>query len=158
MAVSARRGATVLYGRTRLEAALYALLQRMRMQSLKRQVNAMTFFDQGHPEYRKLYRQAQVYLPTGSNKSGGWDEGRTTKSLPLDMFFKDANEKNSKNCHFTQIADLVAYAAFLKIKSEKGELEPWQAQYKLGTLFDEIPRSCLNLNVSATRDGIKRLS
>jgi hypothetical protein len=157
MVAAARRDAKGLYGRTRLEAALYALLQRMRTQSDQRQVNAMTFFDQGHPEYRKLYRQAQVYLPTGSQKSGGWDEGKSTKSLPLDMFFKDANEKNSKHCHFTQIADLVAYAAFLKIKAEKGELEPWQAQYNLGTLYDEIPEHLLNRAVSPTRDGIKRL-
>lgn len=108
MAASAKRGVSTLYGRTRLEAALYALLQRMRMQSLKREVNAMTFFDQGHPEYRKLYRQAQVYLPTGSNRTDGWEQGQTSKNLPLSMFFKDANEKNSKHCHFTQIADLIA--------------------------------------------------
>ncbi len=157
MVTSARRGATTLYGRTRLEAALYALMQRMRTQSVKQQVNAMAFFDQGHPEYRKLYRQAQVYLPTGSRQADGWDEGQTSKNLPLSMFFKDANEKNSKHCHFTQIADLVAYAAFLKIKSEQNELEPWQEQYRLGTLFDEIPIGLRNTLVSQSRDGIKRL-
>ncbi|MBU1323833.1 MAG: DUF3800 domain-containing protein [Alphaproteobacteria bacterium] len=157
MAAAARRGTSTLYGKTRLEAALYALLQRMRTQSDRRGVNAMVFFDQGHPEYRKLYRQAQVHLPTGSMVSGGWGDGRSSKNLSLGMFFKDANEKNSKHCQFTQIADLIAFAAFLKIKAENGELEPWQAQYGLGTLFDEIPKSLLNTAVSASRDGIKRL-
>lgn len=147
-----------LYGRTQLEAAMYALFQRMRTQCAKRNVNAMVFFDQGHPEYRKLYRQAQVFLSTGSSM-GSWASGGASKNMPLDMFFKDGNEKDSKHCWFTQVADLVAYAAFLKRKHELRQLTAWQAAYKLETLYDELPTAKINLAVSgrAPRDGIVRL-
>ena len=64
-----------LYGHDRLEAALYALFQRMRRNCVAEKTNAITFFDEGHPEYRKLYRMAQVYLPTGS-ALGGWSNGQ----------------------------------------------------------------------------------
>ena len=158
ISAAARLGSTQLYGRTRLEACLYALLQRMRLQCEARHTNALVFFDQGHPEYRKLYRQAQVWLPTGSSM-GGWAQGGSTKNLALDMFTKDGNEKDSRHCFFTQIADLVAYSAFLKIKGQFGELEPWQAKYNLGTLYDEIPATLVNTRASrlAPRDGIVRL-
>jgi hypothetical protein len=86
-----------LYGHERLEAAMYALFQRMRRKSLADQTNAIAFFDQGHPEYRRLYRMAQVYLPTGSS-IGRWPGGPTA-NMPMDMFTKDANEKNSKYCY-----------------------------------------------------------
>jgi Protein of unknown function (DUF3800) len=147
-----------LYGRQQLEAALYALFQRMRTQCARRNVNAMVFFDQGHPEYRRLYRQAQVFLSTGSS-IGGWESGGTSRNMPLDMFFKDGNEKNSKHCRFTQIADLIAYAAFLKCKHELGQLTPWQASYNLGALYDEVPRAKINLAVTnkTPKDGIVRL-
>ena len=152
MSVVSTRGASTLYGNQRLEAALYALFQRMRTRCQKTGLGAMTFFDQGHPEYRTLYRQAQVYLPTGSMYGGG------TRNLPLDMFFEDANEKNSKHCWFTQTADMAAYAAFLKIKSERGELTEWQQKYNWGGAYDEIPRNKLNVRVLAVnRDGIVRL-
>ena len=155
LSAATRRGSRQLYGHSRLKAALYALLQRMRLQCNARGVNAMVFFDQGHPEYRSLYRKAQVYLPTGSSQPGGW-EGDRARNMALEMFFKDGNEKNSKHCHFTQIADLVAYSAFLKVKSEHGELEPWQQGYNLGTLYDEIPARVMNTRASnvAPRDGI----
>jgi len=146
-----------LYGRQRLEAALYALFQRMRTQCARRNVNAIVFFDQGHPEYRKLYRQAQIYLSTGSNM-GGWGAA-ASRNMPLDMFFKDGKEKISRHCRFTQIADLVAYAAFLKRKHELHQLTQWQQNYKLGSLYDEVPLAKINLAVTnrAPRDGIVRL-
>jgi hypothetical protein len=43
-----------LYGHDRLEAAMYALFQRMRRKAVADNTNAFTFFDQGHPEYRRL--------------------------------------------------------------------------------------------------------
>jgi Protein of unknown function (DUF3800) len=160
MSVAVHRGAKNLYGRTRLEAALYALLQRMRMQcnAPTRNTNAIVFFDEGHPEYRKLYRQAQVYLPTGSIL-GQWASGLLSKNLPLDMFTKDGNDKPSRHCQFTQTADLVAYAAFLKIKAEQKQLTDWQAKYKLGTLYDELPQAIRNTAAQKKkpRDAIVRL-
>jgi hypothetical protein len=81
-----------LYGHGRLEAAMFALFQRMRRKCVNDKTNAMTFFDQGHPEYRKLYRKAQVFLPTGSSV-GAWMSGDQSKNLPLDMFIEDGNEK-----------------------------------------------------------------
>ena len=157
--ISAAAGrANHLYGNQRLEAALYALFQRMRSQCAARNVNAIVFFDQGHPEYRRLYRQAQVYLPTGS-QIGAWSTGGAAKNMPLDMFFKDGNEKSSKHCYFTQVADLIAYAAFLKRKGELGQLTDWQAQYNLGNLYDEIPKAKLNLRAyrPPPTDAIVRL-
>ena len=157
MSASATR-ANPLYGNTRLSAAMYALFQRMRTQCAARRVNAIVFFDQGHPEYRKLYRQAQVFLPTGS-RLGGWDGGAATRNMPLDMFFKDGNEKSSKECFFTQVADLIAYSAFLKRKHEEGQLTDWQSAYNLGNLYDEIPRDKINTLVYQRnpRDGIVRV-
>lgn len=156
MTVSASRTVSI-YGNQRLEAAMYALFQRMRTKCQKAGVNAMTFFDQGHPEYRKLYRMAQRYLPTGS-KLGGWD-GKATKNLPLDMFFKDANEKNSKHCFFTQLADLVAYSAFLKMRAEGNALLDWQSNANAGNIYDSLPAKFLNTHVTyqAPHDGILRL-
>lgn len=152
MSVTASRG-RFLYGRERLEAALYALFQRMRRHCQEERTNAITFFDQGHPEYRTLYRMAQVYLPTGSSF------GTAARNLPMDMFTKDGNEKNSKNCYFTQTADLIAYAAFLKIKGENDQLTDWQRNYRMNEIYDAIPLSKINTRVSGAlpRDGIVRL-
>ena len=116
------------------------------------------FFDEGHPEYRKLFRKAQKYLPTGSNK-GAWMSGDTSKSLPLDMFVEDGNQKNSKYCQFTQLADLVAYSVFLKVKAERGDLEQWQRDVGAFKLYDRLPQNLLNKAVSnqGARDAIVRL-
>ena len=157
-AVANRSAGDCLYGRKRLEAALYALFQRMRTRCEKTSVNAMVFFDQGHPKYRTLYRQARKFLPTGSSR-GSWASGDTSKNMPLTMFFEDGNEKSSAHCYYTQLADVIAYAAFLKVKHERGELTDWQAAYALGTLYDEIPQSKLNLAVTykTPKDAILRL-
>jgi hypothetical protein len=154
--VAAKKG-MALYGNTRLEAAMHALFQRMRRQCQARNVNAIAFFDEGHPEYRKLYRKAQVYLQTGSSL-GAWHSG-ATRNLPLDMFFKDANEKKSHLCLFTQIADLVAYAAFLKVKAAAGRLASWQQALNAGDIYSSIPIAALNTSVQnrAPKDGIVRL-
>lgn len=154
LSATAGRGRN-LYGRERLEAALYALFQRMRRQCVFNRTNALVFFDQGHPEYRKLYRMAQVYLPTGSSL-GGWIGGRS-RNLPLDMFVKDGNEKNSEFCYFTQAADLIAYAVFLKMKGEDGSLTDWQMEHNAATFYDHIPKRHINLLVSPSRDGIVRI-
>jgi Protein of unknown function (DUF3800) len=157
MSASASRN-KYLYGHERLEAAMYALFQRMRKKCLSDKTNGLALFDQGHPEYRRLYRMAQTYLPTGS-QMGTWGDGKSTKSLPMDMFTKDANEKNSKHCFFTQVADLIAYAAFLKIKGENQQLTNWQAHNGFGQLYDFIPKSKINTKVSnyPPKDGIVRL-
>ncbi len=156
MSVVATKGQGLL-GHHRLEAAMYGLFQRMRRKSVADKTNAITFFDQGHPEYRRLYRMAQVYLPTGS-AFGRWPNG-STANMPMDMFTKDANEKNSKNCYFTQLADLIAYAAFMKIKGENGQLTEWQKAYGMNNIYDNIPRAKLNIRVSRAnpQDGIVRL-
>lgn len=138
-----------MYGHERLERVMYALFQRMRTQCDKRNVNAMVFFDQGHEEYRKLYRKACVHLPTGSRFGG-------TRDLPLDMFVKDGNEKNSKHCLFTQIADLISYAALAKLRHERGELDKDQEANGLHTVYGGVPSSIKNLKAGGA-DGIIRL-
>ncbi len=132
---------------------MVALFQRMRTYCDKNQRVALTFFDRGHPEYRTLYRKAQVFLPTGSLF------GTRTRNLPLSMFFEDGNDKDSKHCWFTQTADIVAYVAFLKVKSERRDLTPWQVKYNWSAAYDEIPATLINTNVSrgVIRDGIVRL-
>lgn len=148
--VSGSRG-PAMYGHDRLERVMYALIQRMRRQCVARKVNAMVFFDEGHPEYRTLYRKAMKHLPTGSRYGEPQD-------LPLDMFVKDGNAKNSKLCHFTQLADIIAYAAFLKVKQESGSLEQQRVDAGLGTLYDALPTAIRNLKASGqSTDGIVRL-
>jgi len=149
--------ASNLYGHSRLEALVLALLQRMRTACDKANRSGLVFFDQGHGEYRKLYRKARVYLPTGS-ALGGWAGGQMSKNLPLDNFAKDANIKESEHSFFIQLADLISYAAFLKIKSERGNLTPWQAALNLGGLYDVIPLRVLNTKASGKDPrGIVRL-
>lgn len=151
--VVGRRGPQ-MFGQERLQRSMYALFQRMRKQCIARQVNAMTFFDQGHPEYRKLYRRARVNLPTGSMFD------MVTVNMPLDMFVKDANEKASHDCLFTQTADLVAYSALAKVRYERGLISEDQEELKLHTLYESIPKHILNARATfvAPRDAIVRLA
>ena len=148
-AVTGQRG-TLLYGEERLSRVMNALFQRMRTQCVARRVNAMVFFDEGHPEYRSLYRKAQKVLLTGSKMGGG------TRNLPLDMFVKDGNEKKSEHCHFTQIADLVAYAAFSRVKQERGIADD---NGQLSTMYSGLPLNLINTKVASGNppDGIVRL-
>lgn len=139
-----------MYGHERLERVMYALFQRMRRQCVGRQCNGMTFFDQGHDEYRKLYRKAQVHLPTGSRF------GLAARNLPLDMFVKDANEKNSKHCLFTQLADLISYAALAKVRFEKSVMEQSQQDIGLQYIYDGVPNTIKNLKAGGV-DGIVRI-
>lgn len=147
-----------LYGHSRLEAALYALLQRMRTAASKAQRNAFVFFDEGHGEYRTLYRKARVFLPTGS-ALGGWKSGQMSKNLPLTAFTKDANIKKSDHCFFTQLADLLSFAVLAKVRAENKALPAAQVALSTNTLYDAIPATVLNLKASRadpTR-GIVRL-
>jgi hypothetical protein len=153
--VYAVRGAE-LYGHRKTEAALYALFQRMRSHCNAWKCNALLFFDEGHDEYRTMYRKACVYLPTGS-KQGRWEDGKPTKDLRFDTAIKDANFKNSKTSHFIQIADLVAYATLQKARKELGRLSDREVGWRWGDIHDAIPREHLNLDVSDRKDGIVAL-
>lgn len=146
-----------LYGHTRLEAVLYAMFQRIQKKCENDRLAALLFFDEGHAEYRRLYRRACVHLPTGSNQ-GAWANGGSSKNIPLDRTIKDANFKDSKQSHFIQIADLVAYATLTKMRAEKGVLSERELALGVADLFDWIPKKILNTMVDLqTRDGIKRL-
>lgn len=153
---SSVRPNTEHFGAKKLEAAMTLLFERMERQCMARRVNAMCFFDQGHPEYRALYRKAQKFLPRGS-AFGGWPGG-TTRNIPLDMFFEDGNMKDSKHCLFTQIADVVAYSAFMKIKSEASTLTDWQKDLGYASLYDEIEATLPNrlAQRAGPADGIVR--
>jgi hypothetical protein len=145
-----------LYGHTRLTAVLYALLQRMRTATNKLGRVGMVFFDEGHGEYRTLYRKARTNLPTGS-ALGGWSSG-STKNLPLANFVKDANFKQSHDCHFTQVADLLSFAVRSKIRGELGLLGQSQQELDVRSLYDVVPLTVLNTRASTTdRQGIVRL-
>lgn len=149
---------STLYGHGRLEAVLFALLQRMRTASAKTGRLGMIFFDEGHGEYRKLYRKARVYLPTGS-AVGDWGSGQATKNLPLDNFVKDANIKESAHCFFTQLADLLSFAALSKLRGEFGTLPATQNGLGLTTLYASIPGTVLNTKASSKDPlGLVRLT
>lgn len=147
MSVTGRRGRS-MYGEERLLRVMHALFQRMRMQCRGRNVNAMVFFDEGHPEYRSLYRKAKRYLLTGDGKGSAINR-------PLDMFIKDGNWKDSKFCNFTQIADLISYSVLHKMRVEAGSTS--DAMPSIASAYDSIPPSLLNKRVSSDRDGIVRL-
>lgn len=156
ISVCAKR-TTNLYGHTRLEATLFALLQRMRTATEKNGRNAFVFFDEGHGEYRKIYRRARIFLPTGS-ALGGWSAGKV-RNLPLTSFTKDANFKQSEHCFFTQLADLLSFSVLAKIRHENGTLPAAQVPLGTHTLYDAIPAHVLNLQASTSDPlrGIVRL-
>jgi len=140
-----------LYGHERLERVMHALFQRIRRQCIDptRFVNGMVFFDEGHPEYRSLYRRATVNLPTGSLFG-------PARNLPLDMFVEDGNFKNSKHCLFTQLADLISYAALAKTRHERKLMLPAQEALGIHSIYDAVPDAIKNLKAGG-KDGIVRI-
>lgn len=144
---------SALFGATRMQATLTGLLQRMERQTTKGDRAAMTFFDEGHREYWKLYRKSQAYLPVGSSR-GGWATGQT-KNLALKRFVEDGNIKSSEDSYILQIADFVAYAALQKLKGEAELLPNWRKALNHHTLFDAIPKQKINLAATTKRsDGL----
>lgn len=140
-------------GEVGIGACLIALFQRMRTQCSKRRTNGLVFFDEGHSEYLRAFRKAQKFLPTGS-KFGGWN-GKGYKNIPLSMFPQDANFKSSEFSYFLQMADLVAYAARIKLEYEKGALAAKRVGRKHHELYDALPSSVINLESTRYRkDGI----
>lgn len=121
---------------------MLGMFQRMRTQCYFNKVNGMVFFDEGHKNYITLYRMAQKYLPTGS-MHGGWGAGKT-RNMPLTMFPKDANVKHSDLTYFGQIADLVSYAARLKLENERGVLAAKRVGRNHHAVYDAIPKASLN--------------
>jgi hypothetical protein len=145
--------ASNLMGYQGIAACLFGLFQRVQNDCGSRHVNGMIFFDEGHSSYILLYRMAQRYLPTGS-KFGGWGD-KKTRNLPLSMFPKDANIKISELSYFMQIADMICYAARLKLEHERGALAAKRVARGHQSLYDDIPRD--RLNTAATmkrRDAI----
>lgn len=123
----------------------------MRTACAKSSRQGLVFFDQGHGEYRKLYRKARRFLPTGS-AYGQWNESGASRNLPLDNFTKDANIKESEHSFFVQLADLLSYALFLKRKGEMDSLADWQVEHQLASLYDAVPIRVINTWASR-RDG-----
>ncbi|UCC73028.1 MAG: DUF3800 domain-containing protein [Gemmatimonadota bacterium] len=152
-------GGAHLYDKSKWEAALMALFQRMQKACSNTNRNGLVFFDEGHGEFTKLYRRSLIYLPTGSMFPEGWDGGQQTRNIPMALFTKDGNIKRSHFSYYTQVADLIVYALFLKIGKEQGTLHTWQEQNDLGDLYDQIPLSQLNTRAShSDRQGIVRLA
>lgn len=138
--------ASSLMGHSGIDACMFSLFQRIRNDCNHRNVNGMIFFDEGHTSYLRLYRMAQKYLPTGS-MWGGWGSTRT-RNLPLSMFPKDANIKNSGLSYFMQVADLVSYAARLKLERERNSLAAKRVNRGHHLVYDSIPKA--HLNTAAT--------
>ena len=72
------------------------------------------------------------------------------------MFVKDGNTKNSKHCLFTQLADLISYAALAKVRFERGVMEEGQVANGLNTLYDGVPDVIKNMRAGGP-DGIVRI-
>jgi hypothetical protein len=132
-----------LMGHEGIDACMFGLFQRIRNDCSHTRCNGMIFFDEGHPSYIRLYRMAQKYLPTGS-KLGGWEGGKRTKNLPLNMFPKDASMKVSELSYFMQVADLVSYSARLKLEQERGTLAAKRVGRDHHKIYDAIPTAQLN--------------
>jgi hypothetical protein len=139
-----------LYGQTKLEAALHALFQRMERASVARSCNGLVFFDEGHGEYRKIFRRARRYLVTGSSQ-GAWASGRLSRNIPMAHFVKDANFKDSRHSLLVQLVDMIAYAALQKARARTGACSPWQTTLGLHDAYNLIPTAVLNTRAS-TRD------
>ncbi|AMN38744.1 DUF3800 domain-containing protein [Rhodoplanes sp. Z2-YC6860] len=138
-----------LMGHKGIFAGLFSLFQRMRNQC-GAHTNGLVFFDEGHKSYVRLYRMAQVYLPTGS-KFGAWENGKPTRNMPLTMFPKDANIKHSDLSLFMQVADLVSYAARLKLEHERKTLTAKREGWGHHLLYDAIPKPQLNIAATMKR-------
>jgi hypothetical protein len=146
-----------IYGNRKLEASLYAMFQRLQRQMSEYRTKIFVFFDEGHHEYRTLFRRACVHLPTGSAQ-GAWAGGQKSKSIPMTCTIEDANFKDSRSSWFIQIADLVAYATLVKARGEMGSLSEKEIRLGSAALHDSIPRRILNTNVVRSGDdGIVRL-
>jgi hypothetical protein len=139
-----------LMGHEGISACLFGLFQRIRNQCYQNNVNGMLCFDEGHTSRIRLYRMAQKYLPTGS-RFGAWESGKLTKNLPLTMFPVDGEMKHSDLSYFIQIADLVCYAARLKIEHERTTLRAKRVARDHHVVYDSIPRSKLNLAATMKR-------
>jgi hypothetical protein len=131
-----------LMGHEGIAACLFGLFQRIRNHCQYTKVNGLIFFDEGHSSYIRLYRMAQKYLPTGS-AFGGWGSGKT-KNLPLSMFPLDGDIKNSHLSYFVQIADLICYAARLKIEHETNRLSVKRTERGHHMLYGSLPKAQLN--------------
>ncbi|RJF75843.1 DUF3800 domain-containing protein [Rhodopseudomonas palustris] len=143
-----------LMGHKGIAACLFGLFQRMRKHCETNQRNGLVFFDEGHISYIKLYRMAQKFLPTGSSL-GRWDNGRLTKNMPLIQFPKDASMKVSELSYFMQIADLISYAARIKIEQELGKLAAKRVAREHHTVYDALPAEKLRtVSTKKRRDAI----
>lgn len=141
-----------LMGQKGIRAAMLGLFQRIKRQC-GNDTHALLIFDDGHPEYVSWFRQATRYLPTGSNFSG-W-AGKATTNIPLDMSPGDANLKASNQSLFLQVADLVVYAARLKIEYELGRLQEKRVKRGHGTIYDVVSADLINLAATGKRkDGL----
>lgn len=75
-----------------------------------------------------------------------------------ESFTKDGNIKQSQPSFFIQLADVVSFAALLKVCGEQGKLTDWQEALGLRDLHDHIPVKVLNtLASTADPQGIVRL-
>lgn len=137
-------------GESGIGVCLLTLFQRMRSQCQARNTNGIVFFDEGHKSYLTAFRKAQKYLPTGS-AIGGWG-GKATKNMPLSMFPKDANIKHSDMSYFMQLADLIVYAASMKIQQERGELAAKRVGRGHHEIYDSLPKAIINLRATKKRD------
>ncbi|WP_425277743.1 DUF3800 domain-containing protein [Mesorhizobium metallidurans] len=77
------------------------------------------------------------------------------RNMPLSMFPKDANFKHSDMSYFIQLADLIVYAASMKIRSERGTLAAKRVGRGHHQIYDSLPKSVINLKATRKRnDGI----
>lgn len=74
------------------------------------------------------------------------------------MFPKDANIKHSDMSYFIQLADLVVYAARMKIEHEMGHLAAKRVQRGHHEVYDALPLQTINLKATTKRtDGIAKI-
>lgn len=96
--------------------AFERLINRINRTMEKRDSYAHLICDEGkEQQYTSLVRRMRVHNPI-SSKYGGWEDGSTTKNIPLTRIIEDPQFKESHKSYFIQHCDFMAYGLLRREK------------------------------------------
>lgn len=135
------------------EAVLAALLQRLERSNAFTRHRGLLYFDDGHREYEEMSERALKSMKVGLYGRGGpW------MNKPMRSFIERGSPRESHRCPFTQTADLVVYAARMKLAHEAGTILDWQRNHGLHEAYECLPPGVINRKATQKHeDGIVRL-
>jgi hypothetical protein len=130
------------------EKAWVTLLQRLSNASRELDTPLAVFHDEGENDaVRRLVRRSRRHLVAGSMLGAGY------VNIPMTKLVDDPTPRRSHQSYFTQLADLVAYAAFRSVMPPG----PSVAEVCPGTMWKEIgsaTRTAVNSRVPRAAPGI----